>query len=76
MVALQEEVGARPCRGVLVSFHDRRHNHASLLLRAGTNQKIVSERLGHSTVAFPLDTYSHVPSTLPEEAAAQFDRAC
>lgn len=57
-----------------IRFHDLRHTHASLLLRAGTNPKVVSERLGHSSVAFTLDTYSHVVPTLQEEAAARFDR--
>lgn len=57
-----------------IRFHDLRHTHASLLLRAGTNPKVVSERLGHATVAFTLDTYSHVMPTLQEEAAARFDK--
>ncbi len=33
------------------SFHDLRHTHATLLLRQGINIKVISERLGHSTVA-------------------------
>lgn len=42
------------------SFHDLRHTHATLLLRAGVNVKIISERLGNSTIQLTLDTYSHV----------------
>ncbi|MCK4387790.1 MAG: site-specific integrase [Dehalococcoidia bacterium] len=40
-------------------FHDLRHTFASLMLLAGVHPKIVSEMLGHSSVAFTLDTYSH-----------------
>ena len=43
-----------------IRFHDLRHAHASLMLKAGIHPKVVSERLGHSGVAFTLDTYSHV----------------
>jgi integrase len=41
-------------------FYDLRHTHATLLLSAGEHVKIVSERLGHASVAFTLDIYSHV----------------
>lgn len=40
--------------------YDLRHTCASLLLDAGVNLKVVSERLGHSSVAFTLDVYGHV----------------
>ena len=49
-------------------FHDLRHSHASHLLRAGVHPKIISERLGHSTVGITLDTYSHVLPGMQEEA--------
>ena len=41
-------------------FHDLRHTFATLMLLAGVHPKIVSEMLGHSSVAFTLDVYSHV----------------
>jgi len=56
-----------------VRFHDLRHTHASLLLKAGVNPKVVSERLGHGSVAFTLDTYSHVMPGIQESAAARFE---
>jgi integrase len=56
-----------------IRFHDLRHAHASLMLKAGIHPKIVSERLGHSSVAFTLDTYSHVVPSLQEQAAKRFD---
>jgi hypothetical protein len=52
-----------------------RHTHATLLLAAGVNPKVVSERLGHASVAFTLDTYAHVLPTMQSEAAERFDRA-
>jgi integrase len=56
-----------------VRFHDLRHTHATHLLRAGVHPKIVSERLGHSSVAFTLDIYSHVLPGMQAEAAASVD---
>ncbi|SFL43868.1 tyrosine-type recombinase/integrase [Pelosinus propionicus] len=50
------------------SFHDLRHTHATLLLRQGINIKVISERLGHSTVAMTLDTYSHLMPDMQETA--------
>jgi integrase len=55
-----------------IRLHDLRHTHATLLLRAGVNPKVVSERLGHSSVAFTLDTYAHVVPGMQPEAAARF----
>ena len=43
-----------------IRLHDLRHTHASHLLAAGVNVKVASERLGHASVAFTLDTYAHV----------------
>jgi len=45
------------------------------MLKSGVHPKIVSERLGHATVAFTLDTYSHVVPGLQEAAARVFDQA-
>ncbi|HXV22867.1 MAG TPA: site-specific integrase [Alphaproteobacteria bacterium] len=58
-----------------VRFHDLRHTHASHLLRQGVNPKVVSERLGHSTVAFTLDVYSHVLPGMQDDAARRIDAA-
>jgi len=58
-----------------IRFHDLRHTHASLALAAGVHPKVVSERLGHSTVAITLDTYSHVIPALQEDAADTVARA-
>lgn len=42
------------------SFHDLRHFYASLLIRHGCSVKVVQSRLGHSSAAETLDTYSHL----------------
>jgi integrase len=56
-----------------IRLHDARHTHASLMLKQGVHPKIVQERLGHSTIAITLDTYSHVTPGLQEAAANRFD---
>jgi integrase len=35
----------------------------------------VSERLGHSSIAITMDTYSHVLPNMQDEAAKQLDAA-
>jgi integrase len=57
----------------VIRLHDARHTHASLMLKQGIHPKIVQERLGHSTIAVTLDTYSHVSPGLQEAAAQKFD---
>ena len=53
--------------------HDLRHSAATLMLQAGVNVKVISERLGHATVSITLDTYSHVLPDMQREAAAALD---
>ena len=50
-------------------LHDLRHTHASLLLSAGVSIKVVSERLGHRTIALTMDTYTHVLPAMDRDAA-------
>jgi integrase len=52
-----------------IRLHDLRHTHATHALQAGVHPKIVSERLGHATIAITLDTYSHVLPSMQREAA-------
>ncbi len=56
-----------------IRLHDLRHSHATLLLLAGVHPKIVSERLGHASIAITLDIYSHVLPGMQEAAVATFD---
>ena len=43
-----------------VTLHDLRHYYASLLIRHNESVKVVQARLGHSSAAETLDTYSHL----------------
>lgn len=52
-----------------INAHALRHTSASLELATGTHPKIVSDRLGHSTIAMTMDRYSHVSVALQRSAA-------
>lgn len=52
-----------------VRFHDLRHGAATLLLSEGVPAKVVSEMLGHASVALTLDVYSHVTESMQQQAA-------
>lgn len=56
-------------------FHDLRHTCATLLLSSNVNPKVVSEMLGHSSIAITLDTYSHVLPTMQESAIRALEDA-
>lgn len=56
----------------LIRFHDLRHTHATLLIKEGVPVKVVSERLGHATTAFTIETYQHVLPGMPADAADLF----
>jgi integrase len=43
------------------------------MLIQGVHPKVVSERLGHSSIGITLDTYSHVLPGMQAEAAQAFD---
>jgi integrase len=58
-----------------IRFHDLRHTCATLLLSKNVNPKVVSEMLGHATIAITLDTYSHVLPTMQESAAKAMEDA-
>jgi len=64
------EQAARRAGLPAIRLHDLRHSYATLALGAGVHPKVVSERLGHATVAMTLDVYSHVTPTMQREAAA------
>lgn len=52
-----------------IVVHDLRHTHATLALQLGIHPKIVSERLGHSSVMVTIDLYSHATASLQRDAA-------
>jgi len=58
-----------------IRFHDLRHTCATLLLGAGVHVKIVSELLGHASIAITLDTYSHVLPSMGDTASVAMESA-
>ena len=58
-----------------VRLHDARHTHATLLFKSGVSAKVIQERLGHSSVAFTMNTYAHVSPGMQKQAANKFDDA-
>ena len=52
-----------------IKFHGLRHTCATLLLQARTPVHVVSERLGHHTVAMTMEVYAHVLPDMQHEAA-------
>ena len=53
--------------------YDLRHTCATLLLAAGENVKVVSERLGHASATLTLDVYSHVLPDMQQRAAEKLE---
>ena len=56
-----------------ITFHTLRHTHASQLLSAGVNVKVVSERMGHSSVSVTMDVYAHCLPDMQETAVAALE---
>jgi len=63
-VRLATEANLPPIR-----LHDLRHTSASLALAAGIPMKVVSQRLGHSSIAITADLYTHVVPAVAQDAA-------
>jgi integrase len=57
-----------------IRFHDLRHTHGSLLIQDGIPVKVVSERLGHASIAFTMQTYQHVLPGMLADAARSTER--
>ncbi len=58
-----------------IRFHDLRHTCVTLLLSRNLNPKIVSEMLGHASIAITLDTYSHVLPNMQQSAVRALEEA-
>lgn len=57
-----------------IRLYDLRHTTATLLLSAGENPKVVSERLGHSSIVLTMDVYSHVLPSMQKDATSKMER--
>ena len=55
-----------------IRFHDLRHTHVAVLSAAGVPPRAISDRLGHSSVAFTLDQYGHVFPADSKDVAVRF----
>jgi integrase len=64
---------AKQARLQNVHFHSLRHSFASLMLLRGASAKVISEALGHSSVAFTMDTYSHIIEGMQNDAMELLD---
>jgi len=60
-----------PC----IRLHDVRHTYATIALKTGIPAKVVSEHLGHSTIAITLDLYSHVTPGIDRDATDRISAA-
>lgn len=54
-------------------LYDLRHSCATLLLAANENPKVVSERLGHSSITLTMDIYSHVLPDMQQGASDKLE---
>ncbi len=56
------------------TLHGTRHTHATLLIQAGVNFKVIQARLGHSSFNETMNTYSHLTPVLEFDAADTFEK--
>ena len=57
-----------------IRLYDLRHSCATLLLAENENPKVVSERLGHTTIRMTMDVYSHVLPSMQRAASEKLER--
>jgi integrase len=60
--------------GFTIGLHTLRHTHATAMLRAGVDSKVVSERLGHSTTHMTTEIYQHVLPDQQQDAVDAYER--
>jgi integrase len=53
-----------------ITLHGVRHSYATVSIDGGVNPKVVSERIGHSSVAFTMQIYVQRTADLMRDAAA------
>ncbi len=55
-------------------YHDLRHTHAAMCIRMGIHAKVISERLGHSSISITMDTYGYLMPGMQEACAEQIGK--
>lgn len=58
-----------------IRFHDLRHSHVTMLIEAKVPIKVISERVGHSSVNTTLNIYSHALKEMDQEASDKISNA-
>jgi integrase len=56
-----------------IRFHDLRHTHVTMLIKQNVNVKVISERVGHTSIQITLDKYSHVLPSMQKHVADELD---
>lgn len=56
-----------------IRFHDLRHTAATLLINQGVHAKLISERLGHSSIVTTMNVYGHALRSADQAAADKLD---
>lgn len=56
------------------SFHDLRHTHAAMLIKMGIQPKVISERLGHTSIGITMDVYGYLMEGLQSGVADALDK--
>ena len=55
-------------------YHDLRHTHAAMCIAMGIQPKVISERLGHSSIKITMDVYGYLMPGLQQQVADAFDQ--
>ena len=66
---MHKKLLARASLESAIRFHDLRHTFSTVMIQNGVDAKTLSGMLGHYSVAFTLDTYTHMTSQMQEAAA-------
>jgi integrase len=57
------------------TFHSLRHTFGRALFENGVHPKIAQSLMGHASITQTLDTYSHLPRDIEEDAVRGLDEA-
>lgn len=73
-LAKREFVRLKATAGVPdISWHGMRHTHATELIRKGVHVKVISARLGHTSIRTTMDIYGHLLPDMQSDAAVAID---